>query len=92
MYSLVDNPVHLVKRVDMGVFVHIFKIYSLLLLQEQNSFFKFIYFWFHWVFTAVHGLSLIAVNRGYSPAAVCRLLVAVASLVVVHGLQAGRLR
>ena len=24
MYSLVDNPVHLVKRVDMGVFVHIF--------------------------------------------------------------------
>ena len=52
----------------------------------------FIYFWFHWVFTAVHGLSLIAVNRGYSPAAVCRLLIAVASLVVAHGLQAGRLQ
>ena len=43
MNSLVDNPVHLVKRVDMGGFVHIFKIYLLLLLQEQNSFFKFIY-------------------------------------------------
>ena len=34
------------------------------------SFFKtnylFIYFWLHWVFVAVHGLSLVAASRGYS--------------------------
>ena len=24
-------------------------------------------FWLHWVFIAVHGLSLVAVSRGYSP-------------------------
>ena len=56
MYPLVDNPVHLVERVDMGVFVHIFKIYLLLLLQEQNSFLKCIcLFWSRWVFTVVRG-------------------------------------
>ena len=26
----------------------------------------FIYFWLHWVFAAVHGLSLVAASRGYS--------------------------
>ena len=26
----------------------------------------FIYFWLHWVFVAVHGLSLVAASRGYS--------------------------
>ena len=26
----------------------------------------FIYFWLHWVFIAVHGLSLVAVSGGYS--------------------------
>ena len=37
----------------------------------------FIYLWLHWVFVAMHGLSLVAV-RG--------LLIAVASLVAGHGL------
>ena len=26
----------------------------------------FIYFWLHWVFVAVHGLSLVVVSGGYS--------------------------
>ena len=41
-----------------------------------------------WVFVAVllHCFSLVVVNRGYSVAAVCRLLVAVASLVAEHTL------
>ena len=37
----------------------------------------FIYFWLRWVFVAAHGLSLVAVSG---------LLIAVASLVVEHGL------
>ena len=31
-----------------------------------NLFILFIYFWLHWVFVAVHGLSLVAASRGYS--------------------------
>ena len=27
------------------------------------------YFWLHWVFLAVYGLSLVALKRGYSPVA-----------------------
>ena len=37
----------------------------------------FIYFWLRWVLVAVRGLSLVTV---------CGLLIAVASLVVEHGL------
>ena len=44
----------------------------------------FIYFWLHWVFVAVHGLSLVAESQGWSPVAEHRLLVAVASLVAEH--------
>ena len=39
-----------------------------------------------WVFLAVHGLSLVAASRGDSLAEVGRLLLAVTSLVVEHGL------
>ena len=38
-----------------------------------------IYFWLHWVFIAVCGLSLVVVNEGYSLAAVHGLLTVVAS-------------
>ena len=45
----------------------------------------FIYlFWLHWVFTAVHGLSLLAGSRG------CRPLTAAASLVAEHRLWSKR--
>ena len=49
-------------------------------------FFKelFIYFWLHWVCVAVCGLSLV--EGGYSLAAVCRLLVAMASFIMEHKL------
>ena len=30
------------------------------------KFILFVYFWLHWVFVAVHGLSLVAVSGGYS--------------------------
>ena len=46
--------------------------------------FLFFNFWLHWVFVAVHGLSLVAASRGYS--VVHGLLIAVASLVAEHGL------
>ena len=43
------------------------------------------YFWLHWVFVAACWLSLVEVSRDYS-LAVCRLLIAVASLVTEQGL------
>ena len=47
----------------------------------------FIYFWLHWVFIVVPGLSLVAVSGGgLLFVAVCGLLTAVASLVVEQGL------
>ena len=42
---------------------------------------NFIWFWFHWIFVAVQGLSLIAESGGYSVVVVLRLLIVVASLV-----------
>ena len=54
--------------------------------------FLFIYFWLLWVFTAACELSLVVAIRGYSQEAMQGLLIAVASLVVAHGLQAGRLQ
>ena len=40
----------------------------------------FIYFWLHWVFVAVHRLSLLVVSGGYMSG----LLIAVTSLSVEH--------
>ena len=54
---------------------------------SPNFFFKiylFIY-WLRWVFVAVRGLSLVVASGGYS-VAVRGLLIAVASLIVEHGL------
>ena len=50
--------------------------------------YKFIYFifWLHWVFIATRGLFSSCGQRGLLFIAVCRLLIAVASLVVEHGL------
>ena len=49
-----------------------------------NLFILFIYFWLHWVFVTV--LTLVAASGGLLFAAVQGLLIAVASLVVGHGL------
>ena len=49
-------------------------------------FFK-IHFWAPWVFVAVSELSLVAESWGCFLAAVHKLLTAVASLVVEHGLS-----
>ena len=49
--------------------------------------FYFIYFWLCWVFVAARGLSLVVASKGELSFAVVRgLLIAVASLVVQHGL------
>ena len=47
--------------------------------------FYLLLFWLHWVFIAVHGLSLVSVSRGYSLVVVCGLVSAIASPVVEHG-------
>ena len=49
-------------------------------------YFKIYFFWLHWVFVAVCGLSLVAASRGYTLVAVGRLLIAVASLGTEGGL------
>ena len=43
-------------------------------------------FWLHWVFIAARGLFSSCSERGLLFVAVCRLLMAVASLVAEHGL------
>ena len=45
-------------------------------------FFRFIYFWLHWVFIAARGLSLVAESMGYTVVVELRLLTVVASLAV----------
>ena len=45
------------------------------------------YFWLHWVFITAHRLSLVTAREGYSLVAVCRLLVAMTSLVSEHSFQ-----
>ena len=53
----------------------------------KNKFiYLFIHFWLCWVFVAVCGLSLIVVSSAYSFVVVCRLLIAVVSLVAEHRL------
>ena len=48
-------------------------------------FFFLIYFRLHWVFAAARGLFSVCGQRGLLFVVVCRLLVAVASLVAEHG-------
>ena len=66
-------------------FIYFFKI-ILFLFYFIKKFLKFIYFWLHWVFVAVLGLSLVVASRGLLFVAVHGLLTAVASLVVEHRL------
>ena len=46
----------------------------------------YLFIWLHWVFVAACGLSLVVASRGYSFIAVCKLLIAMASLVAEHRL------
>ena len=59
--------------------------------SQLKGFFKICFYLFLfllcWVFFAERGFSLVAASGGYSPAAVLRLLIAAASLVVEHRLQ-----
>ena len=54
----------------------------------RNGYLFFFFFWMHWVFLAAHRLSLVVASGSYSlVAAVCRLLIVVASLVARQWLQ-----
>ena len=55
-------------------------------MRFVHVFILFTYFAVRWVFVAARGLSVVAVNRGYSLVAVHGLLTAGASLVGVHRL------
>ena len=57
-------------------------------LHGAGDFFVVVNFWLCWVFIAVPEVSLVEANGGYSLVKVGRLLVAVASLVLEHGLWA----
>ena len=59
--------------------------YGICLFLFKNNFLYLL--WAHRVFVAVRGLSVVVASGGYSPAAVCGLLTAVASLVLEQGLQ-----
>ena len=39
---------------------------SILFIFLKKFIYLFVYFWLHWVFIAVRGLSLVAASRGYS--------------------------
>ena len=56
------------------------------LTVEIKKKFLFIYFWLHWVFSAVSNLSLVAVSGGYSLVVLRGLLIAKASLVAEPGI------
>ena len=51
-----------------------------------NTVYLLFFFWSHWIFIAVHELSLVVVSRGSSPVVVHGLLIVVASLVAGHRL------
>ena len=64
---------------------------SYLLPCTQTSFFKkylfkFMYFWLHQAFIALHGLSLAVASRGYTLVVVHGLFIAEASFVAEHWL------
>ena len=63
-------------------------IFFFFLLLFLNKFIYFIYFWLRWVFVAAHRLSLVGSEWGLLFIAVGELLMAVASLVAEHGLEA----
>jgi len=56
------------------------------LCKKYYYFYLLIYFRLYWVFVGSQALSLDAMSRGYSPVAVCGLLIAAAPLAVKHGL------
>ena len=61
---LSDTVDLLVWVVTSVVFLHVMSHFDS--FPHSILFFKFIYLWLHWVFVAVHGLSLAAASGGYS--------------------------
>ena len=70
-WSIIDSQgcVSGIQESDSVIHIHIFFLFCILFsyrLSQNIKFFKLIYFWLHWVFVAVHKLSLVAVSRSYS--------------------------
>ena len=64
-------------------------IFIIHVLSFKDFLFKILfifYFWLHWIFIAVHGLSLVAKNRGQSLVVVLSFLIVVASVFEERGL------
>ena len=51
---------HTTQKISIAIFWKSFKVFFF------NYSINLIYFWLHWVFVAVHGLSLVVANRDYS--------------------------
>ena len=66
-------------RMDSWIYILHFGLYFILFIY-------LIYSWLRWAFIAARGLSLVASSGGLLFVAVRGLLIAVASLVVEHGL------
>ena len=74
-------------QLSFHLYIYIYKyIYIYLYTHTYIYIYNFIYFWLCCVFVAAHGLSLIATNRGSTLLVVCRLFIAVVSLVAEHRL------
>ena len=63
-----------------------FYLNDLLLKNFLKYNFIYFYFWLCCIFVTVHGLPLVVASSIYCLAAVCRLLIVAASLIVEHGL------
>ena len=64
LFSLVNIPVGYVLLILFPIFSLAFSISLSVTQSFFNKFILFIYFWLHWVFIAVRGLSLVAVSGG----------------------------
>ena len=65
---------------------HVSSSFFFLNISFHSLLFIYFYFWMHWVFISVHGLSLVVVCVGYSLVTVCGLLLVVVSPVTEHRL------
>ena len=79
------GPVMVMGICDNRVFVT-YQALGIPLFFFKKKIFVYFIFWLHWVFIAIHGLSLVAVSRGYSLVAVRGLLIVVDSHAMEHRL------
>ena len=72
------------------ILVFDFTIADTIVFSELNFIYFFFYFWLYQVFIAAQAFTLVAEREGYSLVVVLWLLIAAASLVAEHRLQAAQ--